>query len=212
MTMICPLCGAPIHSETNPTCYNCLRIDQEQKRFGQRRPYKPQTPSLPSRPTRLPGEKERAETAVAAESINREKQREAFNQLLIDLYRFPRYLSDILRDGGFTSQQIIQLKREYLPQYFDALLVEIFAFWQKKLLWQEYEMLRTKYALDGKKLPMKSALMKQFDFSWQQIDKYREQGLHRLSYDSQLQHFEKLVVKTARTILKADRDERNNRN
>lgn len=73
-------------------------------------------------------------------------------------------------------------------------------------------MLRTKYALDGKKLPMKSALMKQFDFSWQQIDKYREQGLHRLSYDSQLQHFEKLVVKTARTILKADRDERNNRN
>lgn len=207
MSTICPRCGAAIHSETNPTCYNCLRIEREQRRFGQRRPPESQRVSSSPPIEKVEEKKQNVETVVSREIVNREMQRKAINQLLSDLYNSnSRQLSDILRDGKLTPQQITQLRDEQLTEYLDALVAELFAFWLKKLRWQVYATLRAKYALDGKQPPMKRTLMKQYNISWEQIDRYQEEGLRHLRFGSNLAHWENLVVKTARnTLHKADK-------
>jgi hypothetical protein len=228
MRRICPRCGVTFYNKTNPTCYNCMRIGQEEKRYGRRRPRKaamvPPPPPITERPkkkqavgkdvtdretqrkTIKPIEKiSKTKLTVVKKVIDRKMQRKAINQLLSDLYKpNSRYLSDILRDGGLTSQQIAQLRDELLAEYLDALVAELFAFWLKNLRWQEYAMLRAKYALEGKKPPMKRKLMKQLNFSWEEIDKHQKNGLRRMRLASNITYWETTVVKTARTLLKVD--------
>jgi hypothetical protein len=202
MIRICPRCGAISDSMTNPTCYNCVRIEQEQKRYGRRRPYR--SYGAPPRPPGKPPKKKRSvrPPEVVKKAVNRDLQRKAINQLLSDLYQpNSRLLSHILRDGGLNSLQISRLRKEHLAEYLDALVAELLAFWSKVLRWQAYEMLRAKYALDGKQPPLKSSLMKQFNFSRKQIERYQEEGLRQLRFASNITHWEKLVVKTARTVL-----------
>jgi len=131
MAKICSRCGTAIHDEVNTTCYNCLRIENKHKRFGQRRPFKWQI-SPPLRQSAPPPAKKQAatkkaeeKTAVAPTTDSRKRQRKAINQLLSDLYDSPRHLSDILRDGRLTSQQIARLKEKYLPRFLDALVMSI---------------------------------------------------------------------------------------
>jgi hypothetical protein len=156
--------------------------------------------------------KESVKTAVVREVVSREMQRKAINQLLSDLYMpDSRLLSNILRDGGLTALQITRLRKEHLTGYLEVLVVELLAFWSKRLRWQAYEMLRAKYALDGKQPPLIPSLMKQFNFSRKQIDRYQEEGLRQLRFASNITHWEKLVVKTARRmLLNADNVERRN--
>ena len=194
MTTICSRCGTTIHDKKNPTCYNCLRIENERKRFGQRGLSSPYVNKMPPsaamspsalKPAVIPPKKPAEKVVI----ISRRKQRIALNELLKDLYGSTRYLSDILREGQLSPSQISKLKQTHLPQYLDKLIEEVLAFWKKKLRWQEVEMLRTKYALDGKPVPQKESLMKQFDLSWNQIDKFREAGLRRLRSGSYIAFF-----------------------
>jgi hypothetical protein len=228
MRRICPRCGVTFYNKTNPTCYNCVRIGQEEKRFGRRRPRKTTTvPSLPpiterpkkkqavgkdvtdretQRKTIKPIEKRsKTKLTVVKKVIDRKMQRKAINQLLSDLYKpNSRYLSDILRDGGLTPHQIAQLRRKFLAEYLDALVAALIPFWLKNLRWPEYVVLRKKYAVKGKKTPQR-ILTSLRNFSREEIEKYHEDGLRKLRFASSITDWETLVVKTAsRTLHKAD--------
>jgi hypothetical protein len=60
MSTICPRCGVAIHSNTNPTCYNCLRIEQEERRFGRRLPRKAAMVPPPPPIEKIPKKKQTA--------------------------------------------------------------------------------------------------------------------------------------------------------
>ncbi len=205
MTTICPRCGATLHDETNPTCYNCLGIERDQKRYGKGRPFRPKTYPPPPPFVEPPMRERDWETAVVPGKVDRQRQRRAFNLLLRDLYGSNRLLSNILRDGKMSPQEINQLKQEKMPRFLDDLAAGLLKFWKKTLSWQEYEMLHTKYALDGTPPPQKKSLMKQFNFSWERIDKYRAQALLRLRGSRNIASWEKLVLETARATLRGKR-------
>jgi hypothetical protein len=231
MRRICPRCGVTFYNKTNPTCYNCVRIGQEEKRYGRRRPRKartvPPSPPIKKRPKKKqpvvkkvtgqetprkaikpikkkPKKKQAVKTAVVKEVVDRKMQRKAINQLLSDLYKpNSRYLSDILRDGGLTPQQIAQLRGELLAKYLDTLVAALISFWLEILRWPEYVVFRAKYAVKGKKPPQR-ILTRLRDFSREEIDKYQEDGLRKLRFASSIMYWETIVVRTASsTLLKA---------
>lgn len=136
--------------------------------------------------------------------VNRQRQRKAINRLLEDLYRSRRYVSDILQSRGFSDQEIGQVKQYYLPAFLDSLLEEVKAFWRRTLSPQEYDMLRTKYALNGKPPPRNESLARQYGLSGKTIPNVRRRALHRLRSDSLITHFEMLVAHSAREVLRKD--------
>jgi hypothetical protein len=209
--MICPKCGNQIPQWANGVCYTCARIEKEHRRFGRRRP-----PENPFPEPSGPGPSKRWVTKTAATTRprkyrsnlrplpNRHLQRAAFNRLLNDLYNYPRYLSQILKDGGLSQDQLQQLKRNHLPEFFDELVAQILAWWKKILPWQSYEILRNTYELEGLPARQTKSMMKQYRMSWSQIERYREIGLRQLRFHSRLRKLERLMVQVAQSTLKSN--------
>ena len=200
---ICPRCGNTIQNETNPTCYNCLRIDQDHKRFGRRRPRKRQKKqSNPPTAQRSVSKRQQTEP-TPSNAVERYPQLTAINHLLADLYQPERRLSHILKDGRLSQQEIKRLKNRYLVRYLDKLVNEVQQFWKKKLQWQEYEMLRAKYGLDAKPRANTGSLANLYGFSREQAEKYLERALRRMRFQSLIKRFEELVVRTAKDVLRS---------
>lgn len=74
-------------------------------------------------------------------------------------------------------------------------------FWKRTLSPQEYDMMRTKYALDGEPVPSDESLAAQYGLSGNIIAGIRKRALHCLRTDSLMAQYEMIVAHTAREVL-----------
>ena len=202
--MICPKCGATIQDELNPTCYNCLRIDNEVKRYGRHRstaPYRHRSQASSSVESGRPQSPAQAVPSDEATPEAHRWQRQGINRLLHDMYGSDTYLSDILHENGLSSIQIELLRNRHLDNYLDRLVQELRAWLKKIFPWQHYETLCHLYQLHGRPATEAAALLEAYNIPSSKLEALQRVCLRQLRLPSRRQELEKRVVSVARAVI-----------
>lgn len=214
---VCPRCGNNIPEWSHGVCYTCVRIENDHRRYGRRRPdtwsppqwvaatpgptrrrkrlRRPAKVTTPAGPPQFPIQSGAVWTVDEVRVV-----RQGINRFLSDCYGGRRFLSHILRADGLTSGQIRNLQDRHLTTY----ITHVVAGWCRSLAQtlpvDEYQLLVRVYGLDG--APPLS--MAQFSATeewsmtaclrlWQTaIGRLRRAGLEML---------EQIAVTTARALL-----------
>ncbi|MCI0395504.1 MAG: hypothetical protein L0322_11265 [Chloroflexi bacterium] len=81
--------------------------------------------------------------------VNRQLQREGINRLLQDIYGAPHFLSDILREGGLSNEEIYRLRYHYLDEYLANLVRRLCVWWATTFAASQARFLILHYKLAG---------------------------------------------------------------
>ena len=92
----CPRCGQTFLAGASGVCYNCERIESEQKRYGRRRP--------------LPPEREEPPVKRPLQSSRRVNQARGMVRFLSELCGQPKNLGQFLTECGFQESTVSRLK------------------------------------------------------------------------------------------------------
>lgn len=128
----CPVCGFELPEGPNKTCYNCLGREKEARRYGSRRPLSPlkekklyRQGSGPMRGSTIDARLARVKPAagkLALTPASERTLRQGINHLLEDIYHEQRYLSQMLRDGGASAEEISRLRKNCLAPFLARLI------------------------------------------------------------------------------------------
>jgi len=211
----CPVCGFELPEGPNKTCYNCLGREKEARRYGSRRPLSPlkekklyRQGSGPMRGSTIDARLARVKPAGGNEltPAGERTLRQGINHLLEDIYHEQRYLSQMLRDGGASAEEISRLRKNCLAPFLARLIPAWRNLWAKTIGKGAGELVCRWYGLDGQPPAGAAALAKEFGLPEGEVRLAIERALQTLRFSSKKQELERVTVEVGRAVLAEDCD------
>ena len=145
--------------------------------------------------------KDRGEIAQNVQTTRQTRRRKGINKLLQNIYGKPRLLSNILRDGGLSENEVERLRRNYMNEYLTLLVLRWENWWRKHLSPREKEILGPRFCLKGKPKPSIETLAKKQDVAPNVVKWSEASAVRRLQDDVRKSEFEEIVLQAGREIL-----------
>jgi hypothetical protein len=127
--------------------------------------------------------------------------RRGINELLQRVFCEPRFLSDILRDGGFSEDEISRLKGNYIDAYLAALTARWCEWWKTFLSARARGVLVRRFGLKGDPPMQHEMLAKQYQMSPGAVEQLEEKSIGHLRRVDRRRELESIVVNTGREFL-----------
>lgn len=200
--MRCGQCGNAIPDWANGVCYTCGRIEKEQQRFGSRRQARTRSRKRGTSSNRAP--RPARDLGTDKIGVSRVEQRKGINRLLRDIYGKTQLLSDILYAGGFTRDQVTQLRDERLTIFLMAVAQRWCAWIRTALPEKAAYVLIRQYALQGWPVPPLKQLGEEVGLTAFRVSRLRQTGLTEIRRRPNQLELERLVCEAAHNALPAE--------